>query len=50
MGRGPLVDEKRLDNYQLLSIRIVKILADFVLVYGFLPEACGFLSGSHDPS
>jgi hypothetical protein len=50
MGRGPLVDEKRLDNYQLLSIRIVKILADFVLVYVFLPEACGFLSGSHDPS
>jgi hypothetical protein len=30
--------------------KLVKILAAFVLVHGFLPEACGFLPGSLGPA
>jgi hypothetical protein len=29
---------------------LVKILAPFVPIHGFLPEVCGFLSGSLDPT
>jgi hypothetical protein len=28
---------------------LLKILAVFIPVHGFLPEACSFLLGSHDP-